>query len=43
MARTLIASYTRKDFRVDVFCTGGPGGQNQNKNQNGVRITHLAT
>ena len=43
MARELIASYSRKDFRMDTFCTGGPGGQNQNKNENGVRFTHLAT
>lgn len=39
--RELIASYTRKDFRVDTFCTGGPGGQNQNRKRKGARITHL--
>lgn len=39
--RELIASYTRKDFRVDTFCAGGPGGQHQNKTQSGIRITHL--
>lgn len=43
MSRELIASYTRKDFRVDTFCTGGPGGQNQNRKRNGVRFTHLPT
>ena len=41
MKRELIVSYTKKDFKVDVFCTGGPGGQNQNRNKNGVRITHI--
>lgn len=33
--------YSRKDFRVDTFCSGGPGGQNQNKRKTGVRITHI--
>jgi protein subunit release factor A len=28
------------DCRVDTFCTGGHGGQNQNAKQMGVRITH---
>ena len=39
----LIFSQTKKDFRIDTFCTGGPGGQHQNSNQNGVRITHIAS
>lgn len=43
MKRTLVASYSRKDFRLDTFCSGGPGGQNQNKKQSGSRITHLPT
>jgi protein subunit release factor A len=34
-------SITRKDFRVDTFRSGGKGGQNQNKVESGVRITHL--
>lgn len=41
--RELLASYRRKDFRVDTFRSGGPGGQNQNKVASGVRITHLET
>lgn len=41
--RELLASYTRKDFRVDTFASGGPGGQHQNKTQSGVRITHIET
>lgn len=39
--RELIVSYTRKDFRIDTFRSGGPGGQHQNKTDSGVRITHL--
>lgn len=41
--RELIVSYTKKDFRIDTFCAGGPGGQHQNKTQSGIRITHLPT
>jgi protein subunit release factor A len=39
----ILFSATRKDFRVDHFSTGGPGGQNQNRKKNGVRITHIET
>lgn len=39
----ILFTATRKDFRVDHFSTGGPGGQNQNRKRNGVRITHIAT
>src|SRR5688572_10419065 len=28
------------DCRVDTFCSGGKGGQNQNKVSSGVRVTH---
>lgn len=41
MPRELLVSLTKKDFRVDTFAAGGPGGQHQNKTQSGVRITHL--
>lgn len=39
--RELLFSWTAKDFRVDKFCSGGPGGQHQNKTESGVRITHI--
>jgi len=32
-----------EDVRVDTFCSGGPGGQHQNKTQSGVRLTHIPT
>lgn len=38
-----LARYSRKDFRVDTFASGGPGGQHQNKKQSGCRITHFPT
>jgi len=41
--RELLFSVTKKDLRIDTFRAGGPGGQNQNKRETGVRITHLAS
>jgi protein subunit release factor B len=32
---------TEKDLKIETFHAGGPGGQNQNKRETGVRITHL--
>ncbi len=32
-----------RDLRRDVFRSGGPGGQAQNKIESGVRYTHLPT
>ncbi|HUW65878.1 MAG TPA: peptide chain release factor-like protein [Spirochaetia bacterium] len=43
MSKELLFSLRAKDFRVDTFRSGGPGGQNQNKRETGVRITHLAS
>lgn len=41
--RKLLFSVTLEDCRVDTFRSGGKGGQNQNKRDTGVRITHLAS
>ena len=40
MTKKLLYSVTKKDLRVQTFTSGGPGGQNQNKRETGVRITH---
>jgi len=39
--KELLFSITKKDFRIDRFRSGGKGGQNQNKVETGVRITHI--
>lgn len=39
----LLFSLTKKDFEVQTFCTGGPGGQHKNAKKNGVRIIHKAS
>jgi len=41
MGKELLFSVTKKDFRIDTFRSGGKGGQNQNKVESGVRITHI--
>jgi len=41
--KRLLFTLTRKDFEVETFCTGGPGGQHKNAKQNGVRIRHTAS
>jgi protein subunit release factor A len=38
--KTKILSITIHDCRVDTFRSGGKGGQNQNKRETGVRVTH---
>lgn len=40
MSRERLFSVTLADCRVDTFRSGGKGGQNQNKVESGVRITH---
>lgn len=32
-----------EDYRKDLFCASGPGGQHVNKTASAVRLTHLAT
>ncbi len=43
MTRRLLFSLTAKDFKIVTFCSGGKGGQNQNRKMTGVRITHIAS
>lgn len=38
--RKLLFSVTKDDFIIQTFKSGGPGGQNQNKRETGVRIIH---
>lgn len=40
MTRELVFSVTLKDCEVQTFRSGGPGGQNQNKRDTGVRVIH---
>lgn len=39
--KKLLFSITKKDFTIETFCSGGPGGQHQNKTESGVRIRHI--
>jgi protein subunit release factor B len=38
--KELLFSITKKDFELQFFCAGGPGGQNQNKVATACRIIH---
>ena len=38
--KELLHSITKKDLELQMFKSGGPGGQNQNKRNTGVRIIH---
>ena len=40
MSKKLAFSVTIKDCEVQTFRSGGPGGQNQNKVNSGVRVIH---
>ena len=41
MSKELLFTITAKDCRWDYFNASGAGGQNVNKNQCGVRCTHV--
>jgi protein subunit release factor B len=40
MIKEKLFSIYRKEFDVQTFASGGPGGQHQNKTESGVRIIH---
>lgn len=40
MAKELAFSVTKKDFDIQAFQAGGPGGQHQNHSNTGVRVRH---
>lgn len=40
MAKELLFSITKKDFKVETMRGSGKGGQNRNKRETCVRITH---
>lgn len=39
--KTLVFTITKNDCRMETFRAGGPGGQNQNKRNTGVRWIHV--
>lgn len=43
MAKQKLFSVTIADCKVDTFRSGGKGGQNVNKVNSGVRVTHQAS
>ncbi|MFO0938863.1 MAG: peptide chain release factor 2 [Gemmataceae bacterium] len=36
----IVIEINEKDLEMQTFCSGGPGGQHQNKTQSGVRLIH---
>lgn len=40
LKKELLFSLSKKDFEIQTFRSGGPGGQHQNKTNSGVRIIH---
>ena len=43
MKKELLFTVSKKDFDIQTFRSGGPGGQHQNKTDSGVRIIHRAS
>jgi len=43
MPKEKLFSITKKDLEIQTFCSGGLGGQHQNKTASGVRIIHRAS
>ena len=41
--KELLFTIFKKDFDIQTFKSGGPGGQHQNKTDSGVRIIHKAS
>lgn len=41
--KELLFTISKKDFDIQTFKSGGPGGQHQNKTDSGVRIIHKAS
>lgn len=41
--RTLVRSWSKKDFRIDFFRGSGAGGQHRNKRDTACRITDIET
>ena len=42
-AETPHAAFDKRDVRMELFRSGGPGGQNVNKVETGVRLVHIPT
>ena len=41
--KELLFTIRKKDFQIQAFQSGGPGGQHQNRVNSGVRIIHKAS